>query len=683
MSFVITEPYQFIAGLDGDALDAGYIYYGEPNKDPIQYPKAVYFDENLTIPAPQPLRTVNGYVVRNGSPAFLFANSNYSILVLDAFQRQVYSVADFMLIGNASPVVGSDVDKIVSSIAELRALDKTKWQTAFATGYYVPADGGGGMYWQDASDTTSPDNGGSIIVAADGARWKLVNTSVMYPEQFGAKGDGVANDTAFLQAWLNALPNKTGRMRGVTYLSAQVSTPGNVKIEGVPGVTVIKAIGSLGTNSVFKNATQSGSVDTYPNQNISIDGVIFDGSNLATRPAELVSFSKVQHLRMSRCGVRNVGYIGMAIGGSRDVEIETTEFTGCGDPAVTAEGGPALWLGAAGDGSNSFDLRVTKNYFHDNQWSGMYGSGLRRLIFSGNNLTNNRESSVFINSTASEVTLADNIVDGAVKKNISASGFELGCGQVNVTGNSISNTGNDNISLTDVVGAVISGNMLISPRTDTVSFPQASCIGIITTSAAPNNPRYINITGNEMVDGANAAYAAVAVGNSGAAVEFVSISGNNMSGTTWSGGKAINLAAGKWAASSSHRNNVGYVDNTFSIGQFQSPAASGSQSITGIGFRPSFIEISAVEASAAQLHSSIGCARVDPVSGAITYVVTSMSADGSSGAGGPGAAAIVQINSASGAARSAASVTAMGDDGFTLNWTIIAGQPWCSYKAYP
>lgn len=209
MSFVITEPYQFIAGLDGLALDGGYIYYGEPNQDPIQYPKAVYADSLLTIPMPQPLRTVGGYVVRNGSPTFLFTAGNYSVLVLDKFQRQVYMVPDFQLVGTAVAVTSKQIYKPVDNVAALRALDKNIYSYAETTGYFTAGDGGQGQYYLDASDTTSADNGGTIIVATDGGRWKLHHGAEVSAACFGVI-PGLPNVSTALNA---ALADHVGKYR--------------------------------------------------------------------------------------------------------------------------------------------------------------------------------------------------------------------------------------------------------------------------------------------------------------------------------------------------------------------------------------------------------------------------------------------------------------------------------------
>ena len=101
--------------------------------------------------------------------------------------------------------------QIVNSISALRGLSKNSPSLyAFATGYYAANDGGGGWYVYTASDTTSADNGGSIIVASDGSRWYLVQTTPIKARQFGVKADGVTNDYASLSNAIASLPTWGG-----------------------------------------------------------------------------------------------------------------------------------------------------------------------------------------------------------------------------------------------------------------------------------------------------------------------------------------------------------------------------------------------------------------------------------------------------------------------------------------
>jgi len=87
----ITTPFPVFTGKDGTPLDAGYVFIGVENLEPTTNPIVVYWDEALTIPALQPIRTINGYPSRSGTPSALYANVNYSITVKDKNSVVVYS----------------------------------------------------------------------------------------------------------------------------------------------------------------------------------------------------------------------------------------------------------------------------------------------------------------------------------------------------------------------------------------------------------------------------------------------------------------------------------------------------------------------------------------------------------------------------------------------------------------
>ena len=63
---------------DGSPLDDGYIYVGTTGANPETSPQAVYWDKEGTIPAAQPIRTINGYPARSGAASkFYTASKNY------------------------------------------------------------------------------------------------------------------------------------------------------------------------------------------------------------------------------------------------------------------------------------------------------------------------------------------------------------------------------------------------------------------------------------------------------------------------------------------------------------------------------------------------------------------------------------------------------------------------------
>lgn len=113
-------------------------------------------------------------------------------------------LANASLVSQGAAMIGRG-GQVVKTIAELKTLlNGSPSKHAFVAGYYAQGDGGGGFYWLDATDTTSADNGGSIIVAADGGRWKLDQAWGATFCQFGAKGDGTTNDSAACQSCIDA-----------------------------------------------------------------------------------------------------------------------------------------------------------------------------------------------------------------------------------------------------------------------------------------------------------------------------------------------------------------------------------------------------------------------------------------------------------------------------------------------
>jgi len=95
MSALSIQPtFPIFTDIDGQPLENGYIWIGAANLDPQTNPINVYWDAALTIAAPQPIRTLAGYPSRNGTPARLYVNSDYSIRVQNRNGSVIYSAVD-------------------------------------------------------------------------------------------------------------------------------------------------------------------------------------------------------------------------------------------------------------------------------------------------------------------------------------------------------------------------------------------------------------------------------------------------------------------------------------------------------------------------------------------------------------------------------------------------------------
>jgi hypothetical protein len=114
MANSISTPFPFFAGLDGKALQNGKIYIGDDGLDPVTNPKATFFDDALTEPAAQPVRTLSGYPANTGSAAQLFTDGAYSIAVYTSADVLVFSSLSS---GGDAATLQAEIDANAADIA--------------------------------------------------------------------------------------------------------------------------------------------------------------------------------------------------------------------------------------------------------------------------------------------------------------------------------------------------------------------------------------------------------------------------------------------------------------------------------------------------------------------------------------------------------------------------------------
>ena len=184
----IVSPFQQFFDTSGRPLANGAIYIGDANLDAQTNPIAVYWDEALTIPAPQPIRTLNGYPVWNGAPARLYANVvDYSITVRNAQNRLMYSapksradVVDFVTVKD----FGAVGDGITDDTAAIQAAYNSV--TGAGLTIYWPK----GSYKTSAairvkSNTTTIFDDGAVMTPVALANFQVINITVPTAYAFG------------------------------------------------------------------------------------------------------------------------------------------------------------------------------------------------------------------------------------------------------------------------------------------------------------------------------------------------------------------------------------------------------------------------------------------------------------------------------------------------------------------
>ncbi|WP_180116458.1 hypothetical protein [Acinetobacter sp. YH12140] len=191
-------PYTAIADIDGSPLDAGFLFFGEYGKDPELFPVEVFWDSDFTVPAAQPIRTRNGYPVRNGSPTKVYLKTaQHSIVIKN--RNSAFILVDFKNKGwDASFVTynGQSQEKIndgLASIYEMIGIPNPK------NGMRVFVKGLQGGWFEYNSSKASVNDG---IMVFNG--WvRITLETVIYPEWAGAIGDEVADDTVAFKVALN------------------------------------------------------------------------------------------------------------------------------------------------------------------------------------------------------------------------------------------------------------------------------------------------------------------------------------------------------------------------------------------------------------------------------------------------------------------------------------------------
>lgn len=325
----IQPPYPIFTDRDGEPLDAGYVYIGAANLDPQGNPIVVYWDAALTQSAAQPIRTINGYPSNAGTPGRLYVDSDYSIAVLDSRGQPVYSAA-------------SATERFSGVVVTL-----------------------------DASDVTFTQAG------AGATQQTLQNklTDLISVKDFGAIGDGVANDAAALQAALTAGAGHTVYFPSGTYLTnATLTIPADTTVMGDGYSSVVRQ------TARERNVFEPGNNCTIKSLRLRGDGTISGGVSFERNNGIYIAARR--NVKVLECFLHGFEFNGIYLNDADNILV-----MGCyiwGNANSNSSSADILAYGVSGGSSR---INITKNFCFSNNSQGIYVDALGAdsdLLIEGN-----------------------------------------------------------------------------------------------------------------------------------------------------------------------------------------------------------------------------------------------------------------------------------------------------------
>lgn len=268
-ALAVAIPFPVFTDRNGEPLESGNIYIGVVNLNPKTNPQTVYWDAAMTIVAAQPIKTLAGYPVYQGTPTKIYtASSDYSMSVFDKNNNLVFTALDSTGISASTDYItynqgsaGADDRTLTSKLQDILSVkdfgavgdgvtdDTTAITAAVAEAYVTDAM----LYWPDGEylTTANIDDFHNVRHFGTGSVTRTSNTFYVSPTSSQSNtlfvsASGLSTNDGFstlepmtLQAALTALSNYGPMLNGKwnvvlaagTYTTAENTFPYGLRSE--------------------------------------------------------------------------------------------------------------------------------------------------------------------------------------------------------------------------------------------------------------------------------------------------------------------------------------------------------------------------------------------------------------------------------------------------------------------
>lgn len=129
---------------------------------------------------------------------------------------------------------GGSVRTVLDNAKSLQDYTALRAYTGRAVSVRILATGIAGFFYYDNADTSSVDNGGTVIVSSNGRRWKRIFDGIIFPSWFGATGNGSGDDSIAIRNALLTACQMGARFMGDAGATYRLTSAITINRSGMP-----------------------------------------------------------------------------------------------------------------------------------------------------------------------------------------------------------------------------------------------------------------------------------------------------------------------------------------------------------------------------------------------------------------------------------------------------------------